>query len=277
MKITSTGYWRDWEPFRIVAKNTTGALPRFDTTIQSTIDGRQLNNGIIALTADKASNKVEDCEWVDEQCGNLYEMNYKFSPILFIEDGPLPREHLFYGSIVVVLEAGHGEESFTRKTKSTGKKPLGILDKAIQDQTTDAFVDGKVAGLAPPTEDRYPYTRNMAIPTATVVFKYGTRAMLVKNGILPSVTATSARPHPYHKRVAVKTGPVRGLTKSSYGGKEFKANPNPLTVIYDPEDDDGISPSNLQDILIDVNFTIEDSSSSSDNAASDEDSDSELE
>lgn len=96
--------------------------------------------------------------------------------------------------------------------------------------------------------------------------QYGTRTMLVKKGVIPSPTATSDGSDPPSKVLDSKAGPIRGPTKSSNGGKELKPNPNPLTVIHDPEEDD-TSQNNLQDIFTNLNISTEDDSTSSDKAA----------
>ncbi|WOO83050.1 uncharacterized protein LOC62_04G006529 [Vanrija pseudolonga] len=192
-------------PFRIVAKKPPGAVITHDTVISAIIDGRELGNSrLYHQVSDKT--EVQHERWVDKHCGELYDMNYKFSSLLFMEDGPIPKELLYYGSVIVNLEAGTG---------------------GVPERTTDVYVDGNVLYRTQPSGVYSNYKRNHSIPKATVVFKYGTRAMLVKNGVISNTVGyqvDSSSPKPS------KTSPT-----TSYGGKTFKPGPNPLTVIYDPE------------------------------------------
>lgn len=83
----------------------------------------------------------------------------------------MPKEVLYYGSIIVNLEAGTAGVPVTTKPRCTGKKPLGILDISFKKRTTDVYVDGKVLYRAEPSNVYSDYKRNCDIPKATVIFK----------------------------------------------------------------------------------------------------------
>ncbi|KAL1409200.1 hypothetical protein Q8F55_006030 [Vanrija albida] len=203
-------------PFQIIVERDGTQSSQKEVQLNCIIDGRQLSSGQVSYGDGKGSTVFDT--WVDEGCGTYHDKNYKFAPILFIPDGPIPAEALYYGSIIVTLEEITARTTPTApKILCTGNKPLGLLDKKLEHQTTDCYVDGNTVRASQPGPISY-ISLNKSIPKATVVFKYGSTNTLKKNGIIPKTpTAIASRP------------------TTRYGGTKFKQSATPLTVIYNPD------------------------------------------
>ncbi|WOO83048.1 uncharacterized protein LOC62_04G006527 [Vanrija pseudolonga] len=234
-------------PFRIVARAP--RLIDFDLKMESVIDGRKLG---IPRAGHKAT-VLRDSRWVDRDCDGVhYDRNYKFSPLLFIVNGPTPKQLRYYGSITVTLEGGKLAPWKMSPPSCTGQKPLGILDEGAKERIgTDLYVDGSVIGPTMPT-NRAPFKADESIPEGAVVFKvsaanaraggscqYGTGNALTRNGFTVFEIGGGGggpRAQPALRRSLRLIDNGRGTT---YGGNNFERSETPLTVVYDPKDESG--------------------------------------
>ncbi|WOO83051.1 uncharacterized protein LOC62_04G006530 [Vanrija pseudolonga] len=180
VKRHSRPYSYTRKPFSIVVSRD-GNLPiRRAVQVTCIIDGRQLSSATILPRGDDSPTYLET--WVAKECGKYYDKNYQFSPIvsellkspdtvkIFLQDGPIPAELPYYGSIVVKLEEIKDLKDLPSRVVCMGKKPLGLLTKIFEGQTTDTYVDGVVVGKSKPTKI-CDGNVNKSAPKATVVFK----------------------------------------------------------------------------------------------------------